>query len=97
MNEFACYIEEYNNESGALCARLRDKASNKRIVILGNDQVKDHFLRFLSAAKLHKDIMPTIFCRDGTDKVIVRGMIVSENSNSIEINVNMPGAGYMFQ
>ena len=30
---FNCYIEEYFDDKGSLCARIRDKASNKRVEI----------------------------------------------------------------
>lgn len=97
MVKLDCYIEEYQNNIGALCARLRDKASNKRIIIQGDEQQKAHLLRFLSSAKCYSEVMPTVFCRDGADIVAVRGLIKSEDADSIEISIDAPGAGYLFQ
>lgn len=58
--KISCYIEEYSNQNGKLCARLRDKASNKKVVLMGHNTDKNHLLRFLTQAKIHQDIMPTI-------------------------------------
>ncbi|MCR5206780.1 MAG: hypothetical protein K6E47_17255 [Lachnospiraceae bacterium] len=95
--KLACYIEEYRNDEGALCARLREKESNKRVVVLGNEYVKFHMLRFMSAAKKHIDIMPTVYNREGTDIVAVRGLIIKEEDDMIEVNIAVPGAGYLFE
>lgn len=97
MDKFDCYIEEYSNESGALCARLREKSSNKKIVMGGDLFVKDHLLRFLSQAKLNLGIMPTIYDRNGTDIVAVRGIKQSEDADTIEVCLNSIGAGYLFE
>ncbi len=97
MSRIACYIEEYRNDRGLLCARLRDKESNRRIIILGDDIIKAHLLRFLSAAKKHLDIMPTVYDREGTDIVAVRGAIKNEDSESIEVDIAVLGAGYLFE
>lgn len=43
-----CYIEEYRNQKNLLSARLRDKKTNKRIVLVGENLDKNHLLRFLS-------------------------------------------------
>ena len=58
--KISCYIEEYSNQNGKLCARLRDKASNKKVVLMGHNTDKNHLLRFLTQAKIHQDIMPTM-------------------------------------
>ena len=95
--KLACYIEEYRNDEGALCARLRDKESNKHVVVLGNDYIKQHMLQFMSAAKRHIDIMPTVYNREGTDIVAVRGLVIKEDNDVIEVNIAVPGAGYLFE
>lgn len=95
MSKLSCYIEEYYNDNGTLCARIRDKVSNKRIVIWSND--KGHFLRFLSSAKKYYNLMPTIFDKDGTDIIVVHGLVESENDEIIEVRIDAPGAGYLFQ
>lgn len=97
MVKIDCYIEEYQNEGGELCARLRDKTSNRKIVIAGDQLTQIHLLRFLSAAREHIDIMPTVYDRNGTDSVAVRGIIQRENADIIEISLDVPGAGYLFQ
>lgn len=97
MDKFDCYIEEYTNSSGTPCARLREKESNKKIVLEGDAFVKKHFLRFLSQAKLNINIMPTIYDRYGTDIVAVRGIKQAENEETIEISLNVFGAGYLFE
>ncbi len=97
MVKLDCYIEEYQNNTGALCARLRDKASNKRIIIQGDEHQKAHLMRFLSSAKHHLEVMPTVFYRDGADSVAVRGLVKSEDADSIEISLDALGAGYLFQ
>lgn len=97
MVKIDCYIEEYKNKDDKLCARLRDKTSNRKIVIVGDQLIKNHFLCFLSAAREHIDIMPTVYDRNGTDIVAVRGLIQSENTDFIEISLDAPGAGYLFQ
>ncbi len=97
MVKLNCYIEEYQNEKGALCSRLRDKASNKKVVISGDAYDKQHLLRFLSAAKEHIDIMPTVYDRDGMDCVAVRGVLQVEEPEIIEVSLDAPGAGYIFQ
>ena len=56
-----CYIEEYRNQKNFLSARLRDKKTNKKVVLVGENLDKNHLLRFLSQAKLNQDIMPTIY------------------------------------
>lgn len=44
--KFDCYIEEYRNHTGNICARLKDKGTNKKIVITGKNADKEHLLRF---------------------------------------------------
>lgn len=41
--------------------------------------------------------MPTIFDRHGTDIVAVRGIKQAEDAETIEINLNAIGAGYLFE
>lgn len=52
MNKIDCYIEDYKNEQGKLCARLRDKVSNKKVAIIGVNANNNHLLRFMSQEKL---------------------------------------------
>lgn len=91
---YSCYIEEYRNEQNQICARLRDKASNKKILVTGKNVDKNHMLHFLSQAKIRQEIMPSIYEREGVDAVVVDGMPVEEREN--EIVVNVESGGYMF-
>lgn len=91
-----CYIEEYRNQKNLLSARLRDKKTNKRIVLVRKNLDKNHLLRFLSQAKLNQDIMPTIYEQNGKDKIIVCGYIVSSTEESIEICIDIENGGYLF-
>ena len=94
--KISCYIEEYH-DNGKLCVRLREKKSNKKVVLSGANLSKSHFLRFLSQAKIHKDIMPSVFDRNGTDIVSVRGFIVYDRDDEICIDVNTMMGGYLFE
>ena len=70
-------------------ARLRDKASNKKVVLTGLSTDKNHLLRFLTQAKIHQDIMPTIYDKDGKDIVAVKGYIVSDAPEEIVVNIDI--------
>ncbi|MCM1131852.1 MAG: hypothetical protein NC340_00110 [Ruminococcus flavefaciens] len=97
MTKWECYIEEYENDKG-LSARLRDKKTNKKVSIkTASLDDKMHFLRFLSTAKANKDIMPTVFNRDGEDIVAVYGVKRSEDKNTIFIDTDKNGGGYLFE
>lgn len=86
--KFDCYIEEYKNQTGNLCVRLRDKETNKRIVLTGTNVDKEHLLRFLSQAKINNNLMPTVYNRGGYIKPsqfdvynLDDGLTLSENEN----------------
>lgn len=96
IDKLNCYIEEYKNEEGSLCARLRDKVSNKKVSITGTNANKEHLLSFLSQAKLNLQMMPTIFDKNGTDIIVVRGIIYSEDSEEIVVNIDVESGGYLF-
>lgn len=92
-----CYIEEYKNQSNCLSTRLRDKKTNKKIILSGKNVNKEQLLKFLSQAKINQDIMPTIYERNGTDKIAVRGYIVSVKEESIEVCIDVESGGYLFE
>ena len=92
-----CFMEEYKNSEDNVCVRLRDKITNKKVVITGENIDKEHFLRILSQAKINQYIMPTIFQRKGTDIVAVRGYKTSEDECSIVINIDCESGGYLFE
>ena len=89
MKEYQCYIEEYCS-NGALCARLREKSSDKQVILVNADKM--HFLQFLSVAKMQFSVMPTIFDRNGDDFVLVQGTLVKEDAACIYLK----DAGYLF-
>lgn len=92
-----CYIQEYKNNEGQLCAKLKDKKTNKKVSIVGENADKEHFLRFLSQAKLNKEIMPTIYDREGIDIIAIRGIIESKSDSEIIINIDVEDGGYVFE
>lgn len=98
----SCYIEEYvSSRTGGLAARLRDKATNRRVVIdatgvMSPEQSTLHLLRFLSQARLQHRIMPTIFDRDGRDIVRVTGLLQEETDEEIVVSIACEGGGYAF-
>ena len=97
MEKWKCYIEEYEAENG-LSARLRDKQSNKKIIIQAKSTPgKNHFLRFLGAAKTNQGVMPTIFNRDGKDIVAVYGVKQKENRTTIFVDIDRANGGYRFE
>ena len=97
MTRWECYIEEYESENG-LAARIRDKKTNKKISIqVTSLEGKMHFLQFLSAAKLNKDMMPTVFDRDGADIIAVYGVKQKENKSTIFVDTDKDGGGYLFE
>lgn len=95
--KFCCYIEEYKNEHNKICARLRDKISNKKISMTGSHVNKNHLLLFLSQAKLNQRIMSTVYDREGADIVAVRGVMISEDNDHIVINIDVESGGYLFE
>lgn len=97
MQKINCYIEEYNNEKGNLCARLREKETNKKVTMIGVNVDKKHLMKFLSQAKINQSIMPTIYEREGKDIIAVRGIIQSQNEDEIIINIDVETGGYLFE
>lgn len=95
--KLSCYIEEYKNQDGGLSARLREKESNKKVVLAGQNVDKKHLLQFLTQAKMHRDIMPTVYDREGVDIVAVRGYIASDTSEEIVVNIDIDKGGYLFE
>ncbi len=95
--KISCYIEEYKNQSGQLCASIRDKKTNKIVTLNGASVDKRHFLMFLSQAKIQQGIMPTIYDRDGSDIIAICGYIVSETDNEINVCIDTNDGGYLFE
>lgn len=92
-----CYIEEYTGPAGRLCVRLRDKVSDRKVVLSGQHVSKEHLILFLSQARVHTSAMPTIYQREGNDIVAVLGCVVSATSEEIEVNIDVPFGGYLFE
>ncbi len=95
--KISCYIEEYKNSAGQLCARIRDKKTNKIVALSGSSVDKRHFLMFLSKAKMQQGIMPTIYDRGGSDIIAVRGYIASETDAEINVCIDTNDGGYLFE
>lgn len=67
-----CYIEEYKNERGQLSARLREKATGRKVDLgIATVEGKQHFLQFLGTAGANKAATPDAFSRDGDEDCIL--------------------------
>lgn len=97
LTKIECYIEEYKNQSGSMCVRLRDKHTNKKVVLTGKNADKEHLLRFLSQAKINNSLMPTVYDRNGSDIVAVRGYVISDTEDEIEVCIDIENGGYLFE
>lgn len=98
MRKIDCYIEEYQNRNGSLGARLRDKETDKKVVITGKFVEKKDILRYLSKAKIYPQFLPTVFDRDGSDVVAVRGDVSGETEHTIRVVIGHKfGSGYVFE
>ena len=95
--KISCYIEEYKNQRGAICARLRDKETNKKVILTGENADKEHLLRFLSQAKVNNNLMPTVYNRNGSDIVAVWGYVISDTEDEIEVCIDIENGGYLFE
>lgn len=97
MDRWACYIEEYMSANG-LGARLRDKKTNKKVSIqIHGTKDKLHFLRFLSAAKQNRAVMPGVFDRNGDDIIAVYGTKQKEDEETIFVDTDINGGGYLYE
>ncbi|WP_423924027.1 hypothetical protein ACPEEZ_06940 [Frigoribacterium sp. 2-23] len=70
-----CYIEEYENTEGRPSARLREKASGRKVDIgLADVEDRQAFLRFLGGAARNRAVMPGVFLKESEeDCVLVNG------------------------
>lgn len=84
-----CYIEEYE-ENGELCARFRDKETNREIVFWTSPrdasaiEQKNDLLEFLSETK--KKNNSEFYKKDGTDCILIQAILLSESSDTIEVS-----------
>lgn len=67
------------------------------MAITGINADKNHLLKFMSQAKINLQMMPTVFDKDGTDIVAVRGNIKSEDEQEIVVNIYVETGGYLFE
>lgn len=58
---------------------------------------KIHLLKFLSQAKINNNLIPTIYNRNGSDIVAVRGYVVSNTIDEIEVCIDIETGGYLFE
>ncbi len=85
--EFKCYVEEYHNSTGNLCARLRDKVSNKHVVLWTSPRDREGYvdkqglLKFLSDVKLSG--RPGYYEKNGSDFILVQGLFLDEFDTTI--------------
>lgn len=97
MDRWECYIEEYKTENG-LAARLRDKKTRKKVSIQQSSlEERMNFLQFLSQAKINKEMIPTVFDFDGDDIVAVYGIKQKEDKDTIFVEIDKCGGGYLFE
>lgn len=90
---FDCYIQEYMVD-GRLCARLREKRSDRKCVLVTqNRQDKAKLLMFLSSAK---GVLPDAYDSVGQDFVRVQGRLVSIDDKEIYINIDCREGSYRF-
>ena len=84
----SCYIEEYEN-NGKLCARLRDKDTNKHVVFWTSPrdakaiEQKKGLLDFLSETKNMN--RSELYKEDGTEYILIQGVLLRETSDTIEL------------
>lgn len=85
-----CYIEEYENAGGQLSARLREKASGRKVDLGASDQTaRTEFLRFLSSAARNKFSAPGYFSReDAAFCILVSGDIDFDAPDEIRFVYN---------
>lgn len=84
----ACYIEEYE-DNGKLCARLRDKNTNKIIVFWTSPhdaaaiEQENGLHEFLSDTK--KMNHAELYKKDGTEYILIQAVLLSETNDTIEL------------
>lgn len=84
--------------ANGLGARLRDKRTNKKVSIqIQSAQDKMHFLRFLSAAKQNQAVMPGVFSCNGEDVIAVYGTKQKEDEDTIFVDTDINGGGYLYE
>ena len=67
-----CYIEEYKGEGGQPGARLREKATGRKVDLgMTTAEGKQHFLQFINAAGANKTAIPEAFTKDGDEDCIL--------------------------
>ena len=86
--EIAAYIEEYYNQ-GALCARLRERTTNKKVVFWTSPfdsnplEQKNGLLNFLSESK--KMNVPELYNRKSNSYIVIQGIFGKETEDEIEV------------
>jgi hypothetical protein len=96
-NSTKCFIEEYENERGQRCARLREKVTARKVNLgLTTVEGKQDFLRFLGAAAMNKTAIPDVFSKDGDGRcIVVSGDIDFDAPDEIRYVYN-PRLSYVF-
>lgn len=86
IKTYQCYIEEYTNDSGQLCARLRDRDSGKKIIFDANEHDRVKLLMFLSHCKIFGDTYYTV--EPSNEYICARGYVREETDSEIFISDN---------
>ena len=86
LEDLTCYIEEYQ-DNGVLCARLRDKKTNKIIEFWispldkNADEIKKEWLEWLSETKGMN--VNDLYKRNGKEWIIFQGYVLFETNDTI--------------
>ena len=84
----SCYIEEYE-DNGTLCARLRDKDTNKLIVFWTSPrdaaviEQKKGLLEFLTETKKMNHF--ELYKKGGAEYILIQAIFLSETNDTIEL------------
>lgn len=90
--EVYCYVSEYLNDEGKTCARLKDKKTDKKVVMVTKkNDVSWKLIKLMQYASM---IAPELKDRFGSEAIKVVGDLVSDNKEIIEINIDVDGGGY---
>jgi len=87
--EVSCYIEEYTTEKG-LCARIRDKMTNKRVCFwfspydVGCYEWKNDYLKYLSDIKRLNNL--EYYKRDGEAWIQLSAILLKESDDEILVS-----------
>lgn len=91
-----CYVTEQVDSQGNSTLLLKDKETDKTVILTGKQLRKDHFKQFMEMSKISYEVMPTIFDSAGTDVAIIIGYIEAESETELTVNIDIAGGGYFY-